>query len=199
VPATDDQPTVDGPALWFEVLTPRNWPDLERLLGPDGGDRGCWCRWWRHEPAEYDAMPAEARHRATAAGAGVNLSGVLAYGAEGAIGWCAIGPGEESLPRRTRSRSWHPIDDSAVWSITCFFVDPAVRHQHAAAQLLAAAVDIATRAGATVVEAYPRDTRGDALPDRALYFGSLGMFLDAGFSEVARGMDAFPVVRLTVA
>lgn len=195
---TNEPAAPDGPALWFEVLTPRNWPDLERLLGPDGGDRGCWCRWWRHQPADFDAMTADERRRATAAGAGVDVSGVLAYDADGAIGWCAIGPGEESLPRRARSRSWRPIDDRHVWAITCFYVDAGSRGQHAAAQLLRAAVDIASRAGARIVEAYPRDTRGDTLPDRSMYFGSLGMFLDAGFTEVARAMDAFPVVRRTV-
>lgn len=144
-------------------------------------------------------MTAEARRKATAAGAGINVSGVLAYSADGPLGWCAIGPGDESMPRRATSRSWSPIDDRDVWSVTCFFVSDAARRRHVAESLLRAAIDIAIRAGAAVIEAYPRDTHGDQLPDRAMYFGSLGMFVDAGFEEVARRMDAFPVVRLVVA
>lgn len=196
MPAANDSTTE---ALWFDVLTPRNFTDLERLLGPDGGDRGCWCRWWRHEPDEYDALTPQQRQRASAQSAGSTMSGVLAYDAADPVGWCAIGPGSESLPRRGGSRAWAPIDDRDVWSITCFFVSQGERGHGVARFLLRSAIDTAVRAGAQVIEAYPRDTRGDVLPDRSMYFGSLGMFLDAGFTEVARKMDAFPVVRLQVA
>ena len=64
--------------------------------------------------------------------------------------------------------------------------------------LLAGAVDLARRSGATTVEGYPVDLAGGRAPAAGLYPGPLPVFLRAGFTEVHRGPTGRPVVRLTV-
>jgi hypothetical protein len=63
-----------------------------------------------------------------------------------------------------------------------------------ATALLAAAVRFAFDRGAEVVEAYPLDLDRTTPSAASLYVGSLQMFVDAGFAEVARVKDR-PVVR----
>ncbi len=64
-------------------------------------------------------------------------------------------------------------------------------------RLIGAAIDHARERGATVLEAYPVEVCGKSSRSE-LYFGSLGAFLDNGFSEVARPLPGRPMVRLTL-
>jgi hypothetical protein len=84
-----------------------------------------------------------------------------------------------------------------VWSISCFYIDRNNRRQGVAKELLAGAVRFAKAQGAEVVEAYPIDTGPKSPGSSALFTGTLSMFLEAGFSEVAR-RGGRPIVRLTV-
>ncbi len=182
--------------LTTRPLTSANWADVVQVLGPSGGDKGCWCQWWAWEPHAYDAMTPDARrdalHDEVRGGAPV---GVVGYVDDQPVGWCAVSPGARSLPRRQRSRGWRSPDDTPVWSITCFYLVSDARHRGLASELLAGAELFARSNGAHCLEAYPRDCAGAQLSDKSMYFGSLGMFLDAGFTEVARRLPEFAVVR----
>lgn len=35
------------PTLTFHPLTPKRWPDVEKLFGARGACGGCWCMFWR--------------------------------------------------------------------------------------------------------------------------------------------------------
>jgi ribosomal protein S18 acetylase RimI-like enzyme len=90
-----------------------------------------------------------------------------------------------------------PVDDRPVWSIVCFVVPPAYRKQGVAHALLRGAIAYARAQGATLLEAYPVDRRGQ-LGDETLWFGPKSMYDRAGFQVVARRKPARPVVRLRV-
>ena len=73
-----------------------------------------------------------------------------------------------------------------MWSVTCFFIHRRHRRAGVARALLVGAAGYATGQGATAVEGYPVDTRGDRRPSGDLYTGTVALFEAAGFTEYAR-------------
>jgi GNAT superfamily N-acetyltransferase len=113
------------------------------------------------------------------------------------VGWVSLGP-RQDYARLERSPVMKPVDATPVWSIVCFVVPTAYRHQGVAHALLAGAIAYARRRGVGVLEAYPIDkpTRG---ADAWLWHGSRSMYDRAGFREVARRRPTRPVMRLDLA
>ena len=183
--------------ITFRPLVPERLPDLEALFGPRGACAGCWCMWWKTTRTEFDAGKGAgnraAMRRQVLAGA---VPGILAYDAEGPVGWCAVEP-RSAYARLSRSRTLAPVDGQPVWSVPCFFVRRGFRGQGVAGALLAAAAAHARRAGAPFLEGYPIDSRKE-LAAAFLYTGALSTFLRAGFTEVARTARTRPVVRLAL-
>ena len=91
-----------------------------------------------------------------------------------------------------------PVDDQGVWSVVCFVVPSEHRRQGVARELLAGAIDYASKRGVRLLEAYPVD-KDEPSAASASWFGSKRMFDEAGFDEVARRRPDRPVVRLHVA
>jgi GNAT superfamily N-acetyltransferase len=185
------------PALAIHPLTPDRWPDLETLFGKQGAYSGCWCMWWRLAGSDFGDAGAAGRK---AAFAGIvaegRAPGLLAYSDDLPIGWCAIAPRDE-FPRFDRSRYWQPVDDRPVWSLNCFYIARGQRGRGIATALLRAAVAFARERGAKIVEAYPKEA-GEGTSASSIYTGTVGMFRDAGFTEVARRHPQRPIVRLTL-
>ncbi|MBS1108797.1 MAG: GCN5-related N-acetyltransferase [Anaeromyxobacteraceae bacterium] len=183
--------------LRFRPLTADRLPDLERLFGPRGACGGCWCMFWKQTRPEYEkgkgAGNRDAMRRQVRAGV---VPGILAYDADGPVGWCAVEP-RSAFPRLARSRTLAPVDDSPAWSVPCFFVARRARGTGLTAALLAAAAAHARRAGAAVLEGYPVDPRGETA-DAWLYTGLASTFLRSGFTEVARRSPTRPVMRLAL-
>ena len=50
--------------LMFKPVTTTEWPDMQRLFGPNGADGGCWCMWWRIKRSEFDRKHGEENRRA---------------------------------------------------------------------------------------------------------------------------------------
>lgn len=48
----------------FEIYpaTLSRWDDLERLLGPDGAYKGCWCAYWRLRQKDFKATREQQRY-----------------------------------------------------------------------------------------------------------------------------------------
>jgi GNAT superfamily N-acetyltransferase len=182
------------PRITFRPLVPERLPDLETLFGPRGACAACWCAWWKTTRAEFERGKGEgnreAMRRQVRDG---QVPGLLAYDAEGPVGWCAVEP-RSAYTRLARSRTLAPIDDQPVWSVTCFFVARRARHTGLTQALLAAAAAHARRSGASVLEGYPVDPRG-ATADAWLYTGLASTFAREGFVEVARRSPTRPVVR----
>jgi len=183
--------------LRFHPLTPDRLPDLELLFGPRGACAGCWCLFWKQTRPEYEEGKGAANRAAMRRQVrdGV-VPGVLAYDAEGPVGWCAVEP-RAAFTRLSRSRTLAPVDDAPVWSVPCFFVARRARGTGLTAALLAAAARHARRAGATILEGYPVEPRGESA-DAWLYTGIASTFRRAGFEEVARRSATRPVMRLSL-
>ena len=115
-------------AVECHPLMPERWPDLERLFGPRGACGGCWCMWWRLPRAEFLAGKGEEnrqvfRHLVDSG----ETVGLLAYVDGIPAGWCAVAS-RAAYPALARSRILKPVDETPVWSVTCFFVaHPPVR------------------------------------------------------------------------
>lgn len=192
-------PSRQSTGLSFRPLTADRWDDLERLFGPERGAYfGCWCMFWRLKRSEFVSLGKSGRKAAfrklVRTG---SVPGILAYEKETPVGWCAIAP-RKATPALDRSPICKPVDDAAVWSITCFYIEPKSRHRGVMAGLIEAATTHAKQNGADIVEAYPRDGRGKEVSELSAYTGVLRPFLDHDFGVVARRKPTRPVVRRVI-
>jgi GNAT superfamily N-acetyltransferase len=181
--------------LRIEPATAERWDDVVALFGPNGAYANCWCTWWMWRSAEWDRCRAAERRtelrRRVEAG---EQPGLLAYDGREPIGWCAVAPRERyDRLDNPRARTYRRLDDRPSWVVTCFFVRRDRRAEGVATALLAEVADFAAAQGGTLVEAYPTEhpEQGPA----AMYTGTVPMFTDAGFTEVARP-GGRPLVRL---
>jgi GNAT superfamily N-acetyltransferase len=121
--------------------------------------------------------------------------GLLAYRDGNPVGWCAVAP-RDAYPRVLHSRLLRPADDDpACWAVVCFYVVRRERRGGVAAALLEAAVAFAADHGAALVEGYPKDTEGARKGANELFVGTMSMFIEAGFREVARNSPQRPIMR----
>lgn len=152
---------------------------------------------WRLPYAQYRAQTGAGNrrtfHKLVKSG---TVPGVLAYVDGEPVGWCSIAPREE-FHFLSRSRVLRPVDEEQVWSVSCFFVERKHRQQGVTVPLLEAAVDLARKKGARIVEGYPVDS-GEKLPGAFVWTGVPKTFLRAGFKEVARRSATRPVMRKVV-
>lgn len=183
------------PDLEFHPLTIEHWADFERLFGPRGACAGCWCMYWKLPRKEFNAGQGEGnRLDQKAIVASGRTPGLLAYVDGVPAGWCAVEP-RASYPTLGRSRILKPVDDTPVWSVTCFYVDKRYRRQGLTVALLRAVVDYVSRQGGKVVEGYPTEPRHEKAPPPFVYTGLASAFLQARFVEVARRSETRPIMR----
>jgi GNAT superfamily N-acetyltransferase len=180
----------------FHPLTADRWTDLEALFGARGACGGCWCMTWRLPRARFEegkgAGNRAAFRRRVRSGP---PPGVLAYVEDEPAGWCAVAPRTE-YEYLSRSRVLRPIDDRAVWSVSCLFVAKSYRGRGLSVRLLRAGVEMAREAGARIVEGYPVIPYASRMPDAFAWTGTLTAFRAAGFEEVARGSPKRPIMRI---
>jgi GNAT superfamily N-acetyltransferase len=119
---------------------------------------------------------------------------VIAYDGPDPVGWCTVAPREEFV-RLAAARTLRPIDDTLVWSVTCFFVARTHRRRGVTVALLNGAAAFAARNGAKMLEGYPVEPRKGSLPDAFAWTGLPGAFQKAGFGEVARPSPSRPIMR----
>jgi GNAT superfamily N-acetyltransferase len=81
--------------------------------------------------------------------------------------------------------------DASVWAVTCFFTRRGVRKRGVSQALARVAVEFARERGARAIEGYPITTTDVIIQE--LHVGTVGVFADAGFTEVSR-----PTVRRVV-
>jgi predicted GNAT family acetyltransferase len=177
-------------------LRAKTWNDFERVLGSNGGARGCWCMHWRLSIAEFMEGKGEGNKQAMKELASRKRApGVLVYKGDQPVAWCSLGP-RTAFPRLERSSLLASVDDEPVCAITCIFV----HRQHRGAGLLAAVLDAvcdyaATR-GYAIVEGYPVEPRpGRRAGSDTAMTGIASAFRDAGFAEVARPRSDRPIMR----
>ncbi|WP_404402646.1 GNAT family N-acetyltransferase [Pelagibacterium halotolerans] len=179
-------------ALRIKAIDAESWDDFERLFQSRGGPKYCWCMAWRASAEEVKAGGGVVRRSMIKArvknGIPIGIVGLL----EGEpVAWCSI------APRETFRGLGGPEDDppdTAIWSITCFFIMRAYRGKGYSRQLLDAAIAYARENGAAVVEAYPVDPESPSYR----HMGFLGLFNSAGFKELGRVGKRRHVMRLAL-
>jgi len=150
---------------------------------------------WRRTARQMAAEKGDGNRRAMKAlfDAGA-VPGLVATRHGEAVGWIQIDR-RSAFPRLASSQTLKPVDDRAVWSVSCFFVDKRFRRQGLSLALLTAATEWAGTQGATLVEGYPIDTPKDRYPSVYAWTGFVQTFRKAGFHEVARRSETRPIMR----
>jgi GNAT superfamily N-acetyltransferase len=161
----------------FREVDQSNWADMVRLFEGRGGPHHCWCLVWRESGAVRAKLDLAGKRlamkRRVDAGTPV---GLLAYVEDEPVAWCSVAPRE----------SYRPIggidypEGVSVWTVVCFFIQRGFRRQGLSAALLDAAVKVARRHGADVVEASPVDPDSPSFR----FMGYRSTFLEAGFDEL---------------
>lgn len=182
-----DEP-LDLDRLTFIEVDRTRWRDLAALFEARGGPKHCWCMAWR--PMVARSRRAGSEHRRSAlqrrVRAGVPI-GLLAYAGGRPVAWCSV------APRATfRPLGGAEGPDDGVWSLVCFFVPRPFRRRGVMKRLLAAAIEIARRRGAKVLEAYPVDSDSPSYR----FMGFVPLFRAAGFRAVGRAGSRRHVMRL---
>ena len=184
--------------LAIKPLTPRRWADFEKLFGPRGACAGCWCMFWKLPNKEYNSLAYEGNKAAqkdiVESG---RVPGLLAYAGHEAVGWIAVEPRSE-YPRLERSRILKPVDEQAVWSITCFFTRRDHRGKGVTVELLKASIEHVRKHGGKIVEGYPSEPKTGKMPAAFVYTGLASAFREAGFTEVARRSETRPIFRYVI-
>ncbi|WP_350346934.1 GNAT family N-acetyltransferase [Agromyces sp. G08B096] len=189
-----DDVTDDTPALRIVPAADAPFTDVEQVFGTKGDAAHCWCQWFMIEARDWRAVGDEGlrqRLEGQLAEPGPGR-GLLAYDGDEPVGWCAVEP-RRDLPRLRRSRAvvsgtTHPdFDDETVWAVSCFVIPRAHRGRGIGRALARAAIGFAREHGATTLEAYAVDPSARSKPSaEELFHGTVSMFADAGFAEVAR-------------
>jgi GNAT superfamily N-acetyltransferase len=183
--------------LEFHPVTASRWRDLETLFGERGACGGCWCMYWRLTSAQFKELKGAGNRQAMQQliQSGVE-PGLLAYAAGQPVAWCAVAPREHYV-RLASSRILQPVDDQAVWAISCFFIAKSHRRQGLSVKLLKAAIEFVRARGGHIIEGYPVEA-GKKQADAFVWTGLASAFRKAGFEEVARRSDTRPIMRFTI-
>lgn len=184
------------PKLSVAELTPERWPHFLELARQMGGNRSCYCMWWREERgARLERPRKESARRVVDEGP---PPGLIAYDGATPVGWCAVAP-RAAYPRLNTGRDTRPLADDhdlhLVWVVSCFFIPERWRGRGVGRRLLTEAVEFAYRHGADIVEGVPVDPEVVRRSPSGSYTGTLALFEAAGFVEVARPS---PKARVTV-
>jgi GNAT superfamily N-acetyltransferase len=121
-------------------------------------------------------------------------TGILGFYDGQPIAWCAFAPREDFL-KLEKSRVHKRIDNQAIWSIPCVFIDKNFRRQGILAELLKGVVKYAKEEGIKIIEAYPTIPTTEKLPDSFLWIGLYKSFERAGFKIVDQTSKNRPMVR----
>ncbi|WP_433326808.1 GNAT family N-acetyltransferase [Spirillospora sp. CA-294931] len=175
------------PEITSAALTRHTWADFEKVMGANGGARGCWCMHWRMSFAEWEkgkgaGNRSQMRRRARTD----PPPGLVCYLDGEPVGWVAVGERSE-YPRMRRSAVTRPVDDVPAWVISCLYVSAPHRRSGLQTPMINAACDFAAEHGAPAVDAYPVEPqKGKAAGADNAMTGIASAFRAAGFTELAR-------------
>ena len=185
-----------GGQLTFEPLTKRNWGKFVKLFGDKGACGNCWCMYYRLKKSDFqDGKVDDGNKNAMKEIVWEDKpAGILGLYEGEAIAWCAFAPREDFI-RLENSRVHKRIDDKAVWSIPCFFINKGFRRLGVSVQLLKGVIQYAKEKRIGIIEAYPTIPTQEKLPDSFAWIGLYKSFERAGFEIADRTSKNRPMVR----
>jgi GNAT superfamily N-acetyltransferase len=172
-------------------LTPELWPVLEDLFGARGACSGCWCMYWRIGAAYRKRPAAKNKQAFRQIVEDGPPPGLLAFDGDLAVGWCQVGP-RAAVPWLDRTWRLAPVDDTPVWSLSCFYIRKGHRRRGVTSALVAGALKAAKHGGAPALEAYPLDASKSPSTSGTGYRST---FARAGFKTVACRTPERPIMR----
>jgi GNAT superfamily N-acetyltransferase len=182
----------------IDIRPAMDFDDVRTMVGPKREDANvCWCLTYRIPSKENRVLIGPARGRRVRELLADGPIGVLAYDGDEVVGWAAVARRADTT-FATNRRIPH-VDDADAWSVWCIRVRPGHRKQGVAHHLLQGAVDFAREQGATVLEGYPVDNRGEKVDLTMAYVGTRALFERAGFEKAAdttSTLDGFPRVLM---
>jgi len=191
-----DLPAPEG--FTIRPVTPDRWDDLEELFGPQGAFAGCWCAYWRLRHTEFRETGA-AHHRDVLRDRvdSGEPPGLLAYREDEPVAWVSVEP-RDRFEAFEYARVYTPVDETPVWTVTCFFLREDVRGEGLTTHLLEAVKRHVRAHGGTAVEGYPERPADPSSSVTPGYMGLVPAFESAGFERVAELSNGRPVYRATV-
>jgi GNAT superfamily N-acetyltransferase len=176
--AMTGQSTKMASEITVASLAINHWELVSKLFATSSGVEGCWCMWPRRSRGTH--TPDQKANRAAMKEIldSGQSPGLIALVGERAVGWCAIGPRDTYL-------QYEPaIGQRCYWAIPCLYVDPMADRSSVARALIEAAVTLASKNAAVVVEGPPPYW----LPgDRAGIAEAIDTFVENGFEQVGPG------------
>lgn len=168
VPSATPSPTIRITAMptryTTKELSPKTWPDFEKLFSQGNGWDFCWCMHFQRarSSSAHEKLPRAKRsvrnHRdKQSLVASGRARGILVYAHGEPVGWCQYGLREE-LPRFDSRRTYRDLAPAAsekIWRIPCFVVNKKYRRQGIGSAALQAALASIKKKGGGLVEAYP--------------------------------------------
>jgi GNAT superfamily N-acetyltransferase len=206
-------PGTEPLAYTTRELSPKTWPDFEKLFSQGNGWDHCWCMHF-HRPCalpKTEWLPTRTergvrnrRQKKELVETGC-AHGILVYADGQPVGWCQFGPREE-LPRIDNSRKYKKLASEAasarLWRVTCFAVLKRYRRRGVASAALNAALEAIRRKGGGLVEAYPLTRWQTGTFGNESTHGTFSTFNKAGFQNIApfgrTRFSAHVLVRRTV-
>jgi GNAT superfamily N-acetyltransferase len=181
--------------------------DLAAIFGTSGDPATCQCQWFKIPRADWRAVPRDELERRLAAQTNCGhpdaqtTSGIVAFLDGEPVGWCAVESRTQYIRLQQMRIPWadrtEGRDDDSVFAVTCFVVRKGFRKRGISRALAAATVDFARQRGARAVEGYPMITEpGKEVIWGQLFVGSVGIFEDAGYSEVSSPTPRRRVMRI---
>ena len=182
--------------ITFEPLTKKNWDNFVQLFGNNGACGNCWCMYYRLNKSDFREGKAvdgnkDAMKEIVWEG---KPAGILGLYEGQAIAWCAFAPREDFI-KLEKSRVHKRIDNEAVWSIPCFFINKNFRKHGISVELLKGVIRYARENGIKIIEAYPTIPTTEKLPDSFAWIGLYKSFERAGFEIVDQTSKNRPMVR----
>ena len=181
-----------------EVRPATVFGDVRTMLGPKRPDANvCWCLSYRIPSKENRTLAGPARGERVRQLVEEGPPGVLAYEGDEVVGWAAVAPRADTS--FARNRKIPHVDDVPVWSVWCIRVRTGHRGEGISHHLLRGAVDFARERGASAIEGYPVDNRGEKVDLTMAYVGTRRLFERAGFTKAADTesvLNGFPRVLM---
>jgi GNAT superfamily N-acetyltransferase len=167
--------------MGIEVLSAAGrWDDFASLMVPDRQSSGaCVCMSYRNSSL---ALPGRIAHMRELCDSEPG-PGVLAFLDGQVAGWCSIAP-KTTYRALVNSRTIPHLEDTDAWSAVCFVVRTGFRRRGLMHNLLDGALEHARAGGATVIEGYPVEPKGDRIDQVGAYVGTVRLFEAHGFDRV---------------
>lgn len=186
------------PDVEIHPATADRWEDLEALFGPQGAFMGCWCAYWRLRHSEF-AETSAAEHKAVIRDRvrSDTPPGLIAYRDGEPVGWISVEP-RDRFAAFEHARVYTAVDDTPVWTVTCFYIDEDARGEGLTTRLLEAATAHVEANGGVAVEGYPEEPDDLGTTGTPGYMGLVPAFDHAGFEQIDRLSNGRPVYRATL-